>query len=89
MNPPMWSSPEKPISQSHLNQEHLKTLETAIVDAQEFDVKTSAVYSALDCLQKESLRGWGFTVYRTGLERSDAALMNEGFKIIKQHLGHE
>ena len=87
MNLCMWNAPKNEIPTTDICSEHMRILEDAVLDADEFDVRTPEVYEALDYLQKLSNRTWGFTLYREGLERPDLNMMREGFMFIQQHLG--
>jgi len=83
----MWNSPDKHISQSDIRTEYLRVLKTAVMDAQDFDVRSARVYNALDYLQERSSRSWGFTLFREGLECWDIPAMQKGLALIHQHLG--
>ena len=83
----MWSSPEKQIPRQDVRAEHLRALEHAIEQAEEFDPRTSEVYQALEYLQTSTNSTWGFTVYREGLECCNMHAMSMGLSLIKQHIG--
>lgn len=85
----MWSSPEKQIPRQDVRAEHLRVLENAIEQAEEFDPRTSEVYQALEYLQTSSNSTWGFTVYHEGLESGNFQAMRLGLNLIRQHLGIE
>ncbi len=85
----MWKSPDNPVPQSGICEEHLRILEEAVREAGDYDVRSAAVYEALDYLQERSARSWGFTLFREGLECWDVPAMYKGLALIKQHLGRE
>ena len=68
------------------------TLEKAIEDCIEYDVRSTEVYAALDLLQKSCPNKWGFTLFREGLEQFDwnirAQYLREGLFYIKKHTGY-
>lgn len=84
----MWNCPDKPVPETDIRQEHLRVLQKAVLDAAEFDPRTSEVYAALDYLQGRSLRRWGFIVFREGLEKNTVGALRRGLELIVQHLGH-
>ena len=83
----MWSTTQKPISRLEIQEHYIGILRQAVEDATEFDIRKPFVYEALDFLQKQSLKSWGFTVFREGLEKSDLALLQQGYNLICQHVG--
>jgi hypothetical protein len=83
----MWNSTPKPVARRDINEHYLGILRQAVQDCHEFDIRQAAVYEALDRLQKESIKSWGFTVFRRGLERPDYDLLRQGYCLICQHLG--
>ena len=85
----MWNTTPKPVPRREINEHYVGILRQAVQDCQEFDVRQSHVYTALDALQKESTKSWGFTVFRRGLERPDYALLRQGYTLICQHMGYD
>lgn len=85
----MWNSTPKTVGRRDINEHYVGILRQAVQDCQEFDVRQSHVYTALDALQKESTKSWGFTVFRRGLERPDYALLRQGYTLICQHMGYD
>ncbi len=84
----MWNTTKKGIPPSDIEREHLRILEDAVRDCMEdYDVRSAAVYQALDFLQKKSARSWGFTLFREGLENWNPTALQQGFRLICQHLG--
>lgn len=83
----MWNASANTISKGQIEREHLRILEEAVKDCTDYDVRSAAVYAALDFLQKETDRTWGFTVFRQALEQWNPTALQEGLKLIKQHLG--
>lgn len=75
------------IPESSIEQEHLRILRKAVLDAGEFDPRTGEVYAALDYLQAKSLHRWGFTVFKEGLEKNTPGALRHGLRLIHQHLG--
>lgn len=50
----MWSSPNKPVPTEHILKSYLGELESAVLDADMFNVaERTSVYEALDYIQKE------------------------------------
>ncbi len=64
----------------------MRVLEEAVNDCLHYDIRTAAVYNALDYLQAKSNRSWGFTVFRQGLEQWNPSALDKGLGLIKQHL---
>jgi hypothetical protein len=83
----MWNAPKNAISEGDIRREHFHVLRKAIADAGEFDPRTTEVYAALDYLQKQSSRTWGFTLFKEGLERNELPSLQRGLALIRQHLG--
>ena len=88
MNPRMWNAVNNKVSRGQILAEHMRVLEEAVKDCELYDIRTPSVYEALDCLQALSNRTWGFTVFRQGLEQWNPSALQEGIKLIKQHLGN-
>lgn len=86
----MWSAPNQPIQQQYYDREHMKVLEDAVNECeQDYDVRSKAVYEALDYFQERTDRTWGFTLFREGLEDWNPKALHDGLKLIKQHIGKE
>jgi hypothetical protein len=83
----MWHAPKNAISAGDINREHLRILEEAVQDCELYDVRTGVVYVALDALQAQSNRSWGFSVFRRGLEQWSPEMLREGLRLIRNHLG--
>lgn len=83
----MWNTPKNTVSACEISREHLRILEVAVQDCELYDVRTGAVYDALDALQAQSNRSWGFTVFRRGLELWSPEMLREGLRLIRKHLG--
>jgi len=87
MEQAMWSASKIDIPEFYVKQVHLRVLDEAVKNASEFDVRSAAVYEALDYLQKNSLHTWGFTVFREALEQNCHATLQKGLELIRKHLG--
>lgn len=86
----MWNAPKQPIPRYQIDREYMRTLEEAVQDCEEdFDVRSSKVYEALDYFQAQSSRTWGFTLFRQGLEDWNPKALHDGLKLIKQHIGYK
>lgn len=83
----MWNAPKNAVPAGEINREHLRILEEAVQDCELYDVRTGAVYDALDALESRSNRSWGFTVFRQGLEVWSPEMLREGLHLIRRHLG--
>ena len=83
----MWSAPASRISRTNIQREHLRILEHAVAECADSDVCTAEVYEALDYLQRDANRTWGFAVFRRGLECKSEAGIAEGLSLIIKHLG--
>jgi hypothetical protein len=83
----MWHAPANKISQGHIQATHLKVLEEAVRDCDKYDIRTGAVYTALDYLEAKSIRTWGFVVFREALEVWNPSALQEGLKLIKKNFG--
>ncbi|HAK98465.1 MAG TPA: hypothetical protein DCP14_03865 [Rhodobiaceae bacterium] len=88
----MWNAVKNEVPRRHLRQEAFNTLEKAVCECIEFDVRSNEVYAALDFLQKSCPNKWGFTLFREGLEQFDwnirAQYLREGLSYIKKHTGY-
>jgi len=82
----MWNSTQNKVSEGEIAREHMRVLEEAVQDCLHYDIRTSEVYEALDYLQNKSIRSWGFTLFRQGLEIWSPTALKDGLKLIKQHL---
>lgn len=85
----MWNTTHKPVPRRDFNEHYLGILRQAVQDCHEFDIRQAHVYTALEALQRESTKSWGFTVFRRGLERPDPELLRQGYALICQHLGYD
>lgn len=85
----MWNTTLKPVPRRDIHEHYLGILRQAVEDCQEFDIRQAHVYQALDTLQTQSTKSWGFTVFRRGLERPDYELLRQGYILICQHLGYD
>lgn len=86
----MWNSPNQPIPRCDIDKEHMKALEEAVFECeQDYDVRSSKVYEALDYFQAKTIRTWGFTLFRQGLEDWNPHALHDGLRLIKQHIGKE
>lgn len=85
----MWNTTLKPVPRRDINEHYLGILRQAVQDCHEFDIRQAHVYTALEALQRESTKSWGFTVFRRGLERPDPELLRQGYALICQHLGYD
>ena len=83
----MWNTTPKPIPRRDINEHYLGILRQAVDDCQEYDIRQPFVYEALEVLQRESTKSWGFTVFRRALERPEPELLRQGYTLICQHLG--
>ncbi|MEM9297182.1 MAG: hypothetical protein AAGA64_02235 [Bacteroidota bacterium] len=84
----MWNASKNSIPEYQIRDEHLKALENAVADCYEdFDVRSTSVYEALDYLESNSTASWGFTIFREGLEDWNPKALHQGLRLIKQHLG--
>ncbi len=83
----MWHAPNNAIPASEIVREHLRILDEAVQDCELYDVRTGAVYDALDYLEAQSNRSWGFTVFKQGLEHWSPEMLREGLRLIRKHLG--
>ena len=88
----MWNAVKNEVPREHLRQEAFKTLQKAVCECIEYDVRSAEVYEALDLLQKSYPNKWGFTLFREALEQFDwnirAQYLREGLSYIKKHTGY-
>lgn len=80
----MWSSSKNDISFTEIRNHHLSVLFEAVKNASDSDIRTNDVYEALEFLQKECAKTWGFALFRQGLENFDERLLQQGLKLINQ-----
>lgn len=85
----MWNCTNNGIPERDIRSEYMRTLEEAVLQAEDFDIRSGAVHEALDYLQNLSVQSWGFTLYREGLESCDINAIREGIELIKKHLGED
>ena len=71
----MWNAVKNDLPREHLRQEAFNTLEKAVSECIEYDVRSTEVYAALDFLQKSCPNKWGFTLFREGLEQYSRAIL--------------
>jgi hypothetical protein len=83
----MWHAPNNKIPESDIKKAHLEVLEEAVKDSEKYDIRTGAVYTALDYLEAKSIRTWGFVLFREALEVWNPSALHEGLKLIKKYLG--
>lgn len=85
----MWNATKNEVPRYQIDAEHMRVLEDAVQNCEEdFDVRSAAVYAALDHFQEHSVSTWGFTLFRQGLEDWQPAALHEGLRLIKQHIGY-
>lgn len=82
----MWNASKNNIPESNIRDEHMRALEEAVNDCMHYDIRSNAVYEALDYLQNDCTRTWGFTLFRQGLENWSPKALHEGLGLIKKHL---
>lgn len=85
----MWSTTANRVSGRDIAKEHLRILQAAVAESADWDVCRAEVYEALDYLEQQCSRSWGFTVFRQGLEDKSELALREGFALIRKHLGME
>lgn len=84
----MWSTTKKDIPKKQIEAEYMRTIEAAVQDCMEdYDIRTAELYEALEYFEAKSMRSWGFTVFKQGLEDWNPVALVEGLKLIKTHLG--
>lgn len=66
----------------------MRVLDEAVKDCMHYDIRTKAVYEALDYLQSKSTSTWGITLFRQGLENWSPEALNEGLRLIRKHLSY-
>lgn len=89
----MWNAVVRQKSRDILQKEAIETLEYAVQNCIEHDVRSGDVYDALDLLQSYTPNRWGFTLFREGLEQFDwnirAQYLSEALVFIKKHICYE
>jgi hypothetical protein len=83
----MWSISPQNIPDRDIRADHLRTLERAVEESAEFDVRRPEVYAALEYLERRSSRRLGFTVFRQALAAGRRPDLIRGLTLIKAHLG--
>ncbi len=82
----MWRATKNHVSETAIVREHLRVLEEAVNDCMHYDIRSQAVYEALDYLQSQSNKSWGFAVFRQGLEEWSPLLLQKGFRLIQCYI---
>ena len=84
----MWNSVSKHPDRTKLIEQAIDVLEVALENCENYDVRTTKLYDALDYLQTLTIRTWGFTLFKQGLEEWNVPALHEGLKHIKKHIGY-
>lgn len=76
-------------SHSDLRAEHIRVLERAVEDAEEFSSFGSDVRKALDYFTANLKRQGGVNLFLYGMKHGRIDCLREALQLIKKHSGHE